>query len=69
MNNTDERGSRKRPTKDVDESRRKFLEKAGKLAIYTPPATMVLMRPSMATVVLSNGQPDPCQFPGSDCPP
>ena len=28
------------------ESRRKFLVKAGKLAIYTPPAIMLLMHPS-----------------------
>ena len=31
------------------ESRRAFLKKAGKFAVYTPPAVMLLMKPSYAT--------------------
>ncbi len=40
----------KKPTIDQEasNSRRSFLKKAGKLAIYTPPAMMVLMKPSYA---------------------
>jgi hypothetical protein len=30
----------------TEESRRRFLKKAGKLAIYTPPAMMLLMQPN-----------------------
>ncbi len=32
----------------VTEERRKFLKKAGKFALYTPPAVMILMKPSFA---------------------
>ena len=38
------------PEQTVAESRRDFLKKAGKFAVYTPPAVMVLMKPSYATV-------------------
>ncbi|GEM_PF-6310772 len=34
-------------TPDVN-SRRDFLKKAGKFAVYTPPAVMMLMKPSFA---------------------
>jgi len=30
------------------EARRQFLKKAGKFAVYTPPAVMMLMKPSFA---------------------
>ena len=36
-----------------EESRRKFLEDAGKLAIYTPPAMIALMQPGMSAVAAS----------------
>ena len=36
-----------------EESRRKFLEDAGKLAIYTPPAMIALMQPSVSAVAAS----------------
>jgi len=38
---------------EVLESRRRFLKSAGKLAIYTPPAMMVLAKPSTASVIVS----------------
>ena len=38
-----------------DESRRRFLKSAGKLAVYTPPAMMVMMRPSHASFAWSGG--------------
>jgi len=34
------------PQKTDEESRREFLIKAGKMALYIPPAMMVLMHPS-----------------------
>jgi len=34
--------------KAVMEARRRFLKKAGKFAVYTPPAVMMLMKPSFA---------------------
>lgn len=33
---------------ESEKSRRDFLKKAGKFAVYTPPAVMVLMKPSYA---------------------
>ena len=39
----------------ADNSRRDFLKKAGKLAIYTPPAMMVMMKPSHASFTKSGG--------------
>jgi hypothetical protein len=39
----------------TEESRRKFLKQAGKLAVYTPPAMMVMMKPSYATFRNSGG--------------
>jgi len=38
---------------DIHESRRRFLKSAGKLAIYTPPAMMVLAKPSQASLLIS----------------
>lgn len=52
------------PEQVVAESRRDFLKKAGKFAVYTPPAVMVLMRPSYATVSGSaNGRPGTRPYP------
>ena len=42
-------------TDSVEKSRREFLKKAGKLAIYTPPAMMVMMKPSYASFAKSGG--------------
>lgn len=39
-----------------EESRREFLVKAGKFAIYTPPAVMLLMHPSKDALARS-GRP------------
>ena len=38
---------------DSGKSRRRFLKSAGKLAIYTPPAMMVLAKPSLALTMSS----------------
>ena len=38
---------------EAREARREFLKKAGRFAIYTPPAMMVLMRPSSAGIARS----------------
>ena len=35
------------PEQAVAESRRDFLKKAGKFAVYTPPAVMMLMKPQL----------------------
>lgn len=53
MNKAEKRGSSEPHEKDVQESRRKFLEQAGKLAVYTPPAMMLMMKPSLAATVFS----------------
>lgn len=37
----------------MDNSRRKFLEKAGKLAVYTPPAMVALSYPSLKAIAKS----------------
>ena len=39
----------------VEESRRKFLKTAAKIAVYTPPAMIVASRPSFATFADSSG--------------
>ncbi len=45
-----------RPNERADlEGRRDFLRKAGRFAIYTPPAMMLLMRPSSARIAHSGG--------------
>ena len=40
-------------SQDHDESRREFLQKAGKLAVYTPPAVIALMQPSRQALAAS----------------
>ncbi|VAW81306.1 hypothetical protein MNBD_GAMMA13-405 [hydrothermal vent metagenome] len=43
---------------EAEQSRRDFLKTAGKFAVYTPPAVMLLMKPSYATLSKSyNGRP------------
>ena len=46
----------KHDRKDVSDSRRNFVKSAGKLAVYTPPAMVALMKPSYASFRLSGGQ-------------
>jgi len=59
-NSTEPGGGAVDPERVVAESRRDFLKKAGKFAVYTPPAVMVLMKPSYATVSGScTGRPYP----------
>jgi hypothetical protein len=59
-NSTEPGGGSVDPERCVAESRRDFLKKAGKFAVYTPPAVMVLMKPSYATVSGSGtGRPYP----------
>ena len=41
---------------ETDNSRREFIKAAGKLAIYTPPVLMVLMRPTPDAIAQSAGQ-------------
>jgi len=49
-------------TKDIqssdEETRREFLVKAGKVAIYTPPAVMLLMHPSKKVLASGGGRPE-----------
>lgn len=51
-------------------TRREFLRQAGKLALYTPPAVMLLTRPSFAQIKGSLGQPPQVvgNPPGSQAP-
>ena len=42
------------PQKTDEESRREFLIKAGKMALYIPPAMMVLMHPSRNAIACYN---------------
>ena len=41
------------PLESNEESRRDFLKKAGKMALYTPPAIMLLMHPSRNALACS----------------
>jgi hypothetical protein len=38
------------PDESADKARRAFLEKAGKLAVYTPPTMLALMYPGLHAV-------------------
>jgi hypothetical protein len=50
---------------EMEESRRSFLKKAGKFAVYTPPAVMLLMKPSFAHMSKSYvGRPENCGTKG-----
>ena len=40
-----------RKDKTPNEGRRDFLKKAGRFAVYTPPALMVMMKPSHAQIM------------------
>ena len=42
----------------AQQSRREFLEKAGKLAVYTPPVIMMLSYPSTEAIASGNPPPD-----------
>jgi hypothetical protein len=43
---------------ELEETRREFIKAAGKLAMYTPPAVMLLMRPSTKAIAQSAGRPE-----------
>lgn len=45
------------PAASDDESRRDFLKTAGKLALYTPPAMMLLMKPSRQSLACNSIKP------------
>jgi hypothetical protein len=51
-------------------TRREFLRQAGKLALYTPPAVVLLTRPSLAQINGSLGRPPQvvANPPGSQAP-
>lgn len=51
--------------KEIAESRRDFLKKAGRFAAYTPPAMMLLMKPSHASIMRSGGGIPPAQDTGN----
>ena len=38
---------------EIEESRREFMKTAGKLAVYTAPAMLVLMKPSREAIAAS----------------
>jgi hypothetical protein len=41
---------------ESENSRREFIKAAGKLAVYTPPVLMVLMRPTPSAIAQSAGR-------------
>jgi hypothetical protein len=46
-----------------ENSRREFLKKAGKFAVYTPPAVLLLMKPGYANICKSyTGRPQRTTF-------
>jgi hypothetical protein len=47
----------------TDESRRRFLKTASKLAVYTPPAMLVMAQPSYAEIMKSGGASGAQEFP------
>lgn len=57
--------------KQVEASRRKFLKTAGKIAVYTPPAMLVLSQPSFAEIKNTGGQtlPTDLKLQGASCTP
>jgi len=52
----------------AEESRREFMKQAGKLAVYTPPAVVLLMRPSVNAIAQSAAPSYPSQSTWSDEP-
>ena len=55
MKKREQRATTEPLPEDARESRREFLRKAGKMAVYTPPAMMMLMKPTQASILKSNG--------------
>ena len=45
----------KNADESLENSRRKFIKKAGKLAIYAPPAMVALMAPGVEAIATSGG--------------
>jgi len=54
------------PQKKDEESRREFLIKAGKMALYVPPAMMVLMHPSRNSFACNKSYNPPPPQCGTD---
>jgi hypothetical protein len=48
----------KTPLSQTEQARREFMKIAGRLAIYTPPVLMLLMKPSEKAVAASAGLPN-----------
>ena len=46
------------PLSQDEQRRRDFLKTAGKLAVYTPPIMMLLMKPTTSAIAASAGVPD-----------
>jgi hypothetical protein len=46
------------PLTQAEQSRRDFVKTAGKLAVYTPPIMMLLMKPTTSAIAASAGVPD-----------
>ena len=49
----------------VEDSRRKFLKMAGKIAVYAPPAMLVMSKPSYAHFRKTGGQDCNTEYTGS----
>lgn len=67
----EEHESRNDPEREAARSRREFLKKAGRFAVYTPPAVMLLMEPGKASMLRSGlgTQSPPRQPPHPKQPP
>jgi hypothetical protein len=46
------------PLTEAGQARRDFVKTAGKLAVYTPPIMMLLMKPTTSAIAASAGVPD-----------
>jgi len=46
------------PLTQAEQTRRDFVKTAGKLAVYTPPIMMLLMKPTTSAIAASAGVPE-----------
>jgi hypothetical protein len=53
----------------LETSRRDFLKKAGKIAVYVPPAMLALSAPSFEAIAQSSGGSDQAPPAGGNQPP
>lgn len=53
--NDNDKDEKSGSTGETGSSRRRFLQKAGKLAVYTPPAMLLMAKPSLAHFQTSSG--------------